>query len=172
MLNSTAVILACDKLSSTSARIFILAWQVLEFNFRWFRICDLSSSPELLEPKSIGCVSSPHRKILPQISIGSFTPGYVRYEGNKALLMNMNLKQLCLLLELGFRDFPPGFQSFVEGVVFIWNKRPKQKSPEYLGFCCTSVDPVGFSCQTRQEQIDSSISQTAQVTRQPLQGSA
>lgn len=40
MANSTALIFACNKLSSTPARNFILSWWVLEFNFQWFRICD------------------------------------------------------------------------------------------------------------------------------------
>lgn len=72
-----------------------------------------------MEPKTIGCFSSPHRKIHPQISLGSSTSGCVGYEGNKVLLVDINLKQLCLFLELGFGAFPPAFQSLVEGVVWF-----------------------------------------------------
>lgn len=40
MANFTALIFACNKLSSTPARNFTLGWWVLEFNFQWLRICD------------------------------------------------------------------------------------------------------------------------------------
>lgn len=40
MANSTALVFACDQLSSIPARNLTLAWYILDFNFPWFRVCD------------------------------------------------------------------------------------------------------------------------------------